>query len=190
MTLFDAGPEPAPPNKPIRKNPPAPVSPAPPVAPPVAAATLILQFDGGSRGNPGPAGIGVTLSDVSGKAIYELGEFLGRCTNNVAEYTALVRGLDAARLLGAKKVIVRSDSELVVRQINGQYKVKSPDLKPLYQRAISLMGQIGEVKVNHVFREGNTRADKLANLAMDSERKIEPLGPPSFPVPAGDSPRV
>jgi len=185
MTLFDPGPEPTPraTRKKNAKTPAAPSSPA--NTPPAASGTLILQFDGGSRGNPGPAGIGVTLSDLAGKPVYELGEYLGRCTNNVAEYTALVRGLDAARALGAKKVIVRSDSELVVRQVNGQYKVKSPDLKPLYQRAVSLMGEIGDVKVNHVFREGNTRADKLANLAMDSERRIEPLG--SLP-PASASP--
>jgi ribonuclease HI len=127
----------------------------------------------------------VTLNDFSGKPLYELGEFLGRCTNNVAEYTALVRGLTAARAMGATKLIVRADSELVVRQINGQYKVKSPDLKPLYQQAVALMKEIGDVKVHHVFREGNTRADKLANLAMDSERKIEPLGAPVPRSPAG-----
>jgi ribonuclease HI len=164
---------------------------APPAGGPAPAApvTLILQFDGGSRGNPGPAGIGVTLTDVGGKPVYELGEFLGRCTNNVAEYTALVRGLGAARSIGARKVLVRSDSELVVRQMNGQYKVKSPDLKPLYQQAVDLIAAIGDVKVSHVFREGNTRADKLANLAMDSERKIEPLGPP-VPPPPTPTPRT
>ncbi len=147
---------------------------------------VILQFDGGSRGNPGPAGIGVTLSDESGDVLYELGEFLGTCTNNVAEYTALVRGLSAAKTLGARKVTVRADSELVVRQINGIYKVKSPDLKPLYQRAVALIEEIGNVKVVHVYREGNTRADELANEAMDEGRKIEPLGPVGgWAVPAG-----
>jgi ribonuclease HI len=135
-----------------------------------------LQFDGGSRGNPGPAGIGVTLSDDKGTSIYELSEFLGVCTNNVAEYTALLRGLHAAKVLGGKKVTVRSDSELLVRQINGQYKVKSPDLKPLYLKAMTLIQEIGDVKVSHVYREGNTRADELANLAMDIQGKTEPLG--------------
>ena len=95
----------------------------------------------------------------------------------------------AARSIGARKVLVRSDSELVVRQMNGQYKVKSPDLKPLYQQAVDLIAAIGDVKVSHVFREGNTRADKLANLAMDSERKIEPLGPP-VPPPPTPTPRT
>jgi ribonuclease HI len=137
---------------------------------------LVLHFDGGSRGNPGPAGVGVTICDEEGTPLYELGEFLGRCTNNVAEYTALLRGLSAAKALGAGKLTVRSDSELLVRQINGVYKVKSPDLKPLYQKALSLISAIGEVQVGHIYREGNTRAYELANMAMDSGGKIEPLG--------------
>jgi ribonuclease HI len=141
--------------------------------------SFILQFDGGSRGNPGPAGIGVTLTDEKQAPVYELAEFLGVCTNNVAEYTALLRGLTAALALGATKLAVRSDSELLVRQINGIYKVKSPDLKPLYQQALALIAKIGEVKVVHVYREGNTRADELANMAMDQRGKIEPLGPPA-----------
>lgn len=143
---------------------------------PVPGTSLILQFDGGSRGNPGPAGIGVTITTESGEPRYELGEFLGTCTNNVAEYTALVRGLHAAVALGAKKLLIRADSELVVRQLNGQYKVKSPDLKPLYREAIGLIVRVGQVKVAHVYREANSRADALANLAMDSEAKVEPLG--------------
>ncbi|HVT80547.1 MAG TPA: ribonuclease HI family protein [Phycisphaerae bacterium] len=142
-----------------------------------AGTSLVLQFDGGSRGNPGPAGIGVTLEDEKENPIYELAEFLGTCTNNVAEYTGLLRGLAAAQALGATKLMVKSDSELLVRQINGIYKVKSPDLKPLYQQAVALIRKIGEVKVSHTYREGNTRADELANMAMDSRGKIEPLGP-------------
>jgi ribonuclease HI len=144
-----------------------------------AGPALTLHFDGGSRGNPGPAGIGVTITDEKQNPVYELAEFLGTCTNNVAEYTALLRGLTAAVTLGATKLTVRSDSELLVRQINGIYKVKSPDLKPLYQQAVSLISKIGEVKVSHTYREGNTRADELANMAMDERGKIEPLGPAS-----------
>ena len=142
-------------------------------------AVLHMQFDGGSRGNPGPAGIGVTITTAppAAKRIYELGEFLGACTNNVAEYTALVRGLEAAKALGAKKLHVKADSELIVRQVNGIYRCKSPDLKPLYERALTLMRQIGEVQVVHVYREHNSRADALANAAMDRSTKIEPLGP-------------
>jgi ribonuclease HI len=139
--------------------------------------SLTLHFDGGSRGNPGPAGIGVSLTDDDGTPLYELAEFLGRTTNNVAEYTALLRGLHAAHALGAAKLTVRSDSELLVRQINGIYKVKSPDLKPLFQKAVALIHAIGDVTVSHIYREGNTRADELANLAMDTARKSEPLGP-------------
>lgn len=143
-----------------------------------AGPALTLHFDGGSRGNPGPAGIGVVLLDADGDTVYELGEFLGRCTSNVAEYTALVRGLAAAKIFGATSVTIKADSELVVRQINGIYKVKSPDLKPLFLRAKALMSDIGNVTISHVYREGNARADELANLAMDREARVEPLGPP------------
>jgi len=142
-----------------------------------ASKTLTLHFDGGARGNPGPGGIGVVLLNEDGDALYELGEFLGHTTSNVAEYTALVRGLTAAKTLGAKKVIVKADSELVVRQINGIYKVKSPHLKPLFQKATTLMREIGDVTISHIYREGNARADELANAAMDMQKKIEPLGP-------------
>ncbi len=144
--------------------------------------TLIMQFDGGSRGNPGPAGIGVTITDESGKSIYELGEFIGRCTNNVAEYTALLRGLSAAIALQAQTLLVRADSELVVRQLTGVYRVKSPDLKPLYQQAMTFIDKIPQVKFSHVYRENNSRADALANTAMDRQAKVEPLGPPKPPA--------
>jgi ribonuclease HI len=136
-------------------------------------AKLILQFDGGSRGNPGPAGIGVTLENEQGQVVYELGDFLGEKTNNFAEYTALIRGLEAAVKLNVGELVVRADSELVVRQIQGQYRVKSPDLKPLYQRALELLGKIPHWSIDHVYREGNVRADQLANIAMDRQNKIE-----------------
>lgn len=143
--------------------------------------TFYLHFDGGSRGNPGPAGIGVTLADENEKTVYELGEFLGHCTNNVAEYTALIRGLSAAIALNADRLVIQADSELVVRQIKGIYRVKSPDLKPLYEQAISLIKKISKVDIGHVYRNMNSRADALANMAMDKRSKIEPLGPPSAP---------
>jgi ribonuclease HI/predicted acetyltransferase len=142
-----------------------------------APRTIILQFDGGSRGNPGPAGLGVTLTSDSGERLYELGESLNHATSNVAEYTALLRGLAAAIAFKATKLLIRADSELVVRQLNGIYKVKSPDLKPLFERARNLISQIPEVEVKHVYRESNSRADALANEAMDARQKIEPLGP-------------
>ncbi len=143
-----------------------------------AGPAVTLHFDGGSRGNPGPSGIGVVLLDEKKRPLYELAEFLGQRTSNFAEYTALVRGLTAAKALKASKVEVKADSELVVRQINGIYKVKSPDLLPLYRQAMALIGELGNVTVTHVYREGNARSDELANLAMDRMTKIEPLGPP------------
>lgn len=140
--------------------------------------TLQMHFDGGSRGNPGPAGVGVTICELpNGKAVYELGAYLGHCTNNVAEYTALVRGLEAVMILKPDKLVIRADSELVVRQLNGVYKVKSPDLKPLYEKAMGMIRRIKDVDISHVYREHNSRADALANAAMDRMEKLEPLGP-------------
>ncbi len=137
---------------------------------------LILQFDGGSRGNPGPAGIGLTLRTPEGRLIYELGEFIGRHTNNVAEYTALLRGLEMACELGVGQLIIRADSELVVRQIQGRYRVKSPDLRPLYQRAIDLLRRVPKWSIVHVYRDDNHRPDELANLAMNRRGKVEYRG--------------
>src|SRR5437016_5897019 len=96
---------------------------------------ITIEFDGGSRGNPGPAGIGVVLRAQDGTPLVTLGRFIGRATNNVAEYRALIAGLEKAKELGAKKILVRGDSELIVRQMLGQYRVKSPDLKDLYDEA-------------------------------------------------------
>ena len=138
---------------------------------------LLLQFDGGSRGNPGPSGIGVTLTTPEGKTIYELAEFLGHHTNNFAEYTALIRGVAAAIKLGASELVIRADSELVIRQIQGQYRVKSPDLRPLYQQAMGLLEKVPKWSISHLYRENNSRADTLANLAMDGRTTIE------FPEP-------
>src|ERR1700730_10421957 len=96
---------------------------------------LTLQFDGGSRGNPGPAGIGVVVSAADGTPLVTLGRFIGRATNNVAEYKALITAMQEAQKLGAKRVIIRGDSELVIRQMRGEYRVKSPDMKLLYSEA-------------------------------------------------------
>jgi ribonuclease HI len=134
---------------------------------------LLLHFDGGSRGNPGPAGIGVTLTTPDGTTLYELAEFLGHHTNNFAEYTALIRGVAAAIDLGATELIIRADSQLVVRQIQGQYRVKSPDIRPLYQQAMLLLQKVPNWSISHLYREDNSRADTLANLAMDRRTKIE-----------------
>ncbi len=134
--------------------------------------TLVMQFDGGSRGNPGPAGCGVTLTTPAGDLVYELGDYLGTHTNNYAEYSGLIRGADAAVKLGARKLEIRADSELVVRQILGIYRVKNATLRPLYQQAMDLLQQIPAWSIGHVYRSSNARPDELANMAMNRKRAI------------------
>jgi probable phosphoglycerate mutase len=128
---------------------------------------LIVHIDGGSRGNPGDAAFGVHVADSEGKRVAELYGFLGRATNNVAEYEALLHALQWAAARGEKRLQVFSDSELLVRQLEGRYKVKHPDLRPLYERARILMTRFAEVKVAHVRREQNVEADALVNRALD-----------------------
>lgn len=128
---------------------------------------LVLEADGGSRGNPGPAGAGAVLRSPSGEIIREMKQYLGRATNNVAEYQGLIMGLAAAAEYKPARVLVRLDSELLVRQLNGQYKVKSLHLKPLYQQALALLQKLGQVEIIHVPRARNALADALANQAMD-----------------------
>ena len=135
---------------------------------------IIAHIDGGSRGNPGPAAAGFTLSDAAGTQLQAKGLVLGRATNNVAEYTGLVKALEAASQIGAEQLVVFSDSELLVRQINGQYKVKSKLIKPFYEQAVSLLGRFGSWQVRHVLRENNTEADKLVNQALDAGHDVEP----------------
>ena len=128
---------------------------------------LVLFADGGSRGNPGPAGAGAVLLDPQGNTVEELSRFLGQTTNNVAEYEGLIMGLEAARKHGAASLAVRLDSELLVKQLNGQYRVKAPNLKPLFEKARKIISAFDKVDVGHVRREFNKEADRLANLAMD-----------------------
>lgn len=127
----------------------------------------IANIDGASRGNPGPASYAMILKDPSGKVVFQLGKKLGRQTNNVAEYYALLAALDYAVGHGLRALRVRSDSELLVRQIKGQYKVKSADLKPLHERALKLARQLEYFVIEHVMREMNREADALANQALD-----------------------
>jgi ribonuclease HI len=134
--------------------------------------TITIRFDGGSRGNPGPAGIGVVLLAQDKTPLVTLGRFIGRATNNVAEYKALIAGLEEAKKLGAKKVLVCGDSELIVRQMNGEYRVKNADLRPLYEEAQDLISEFDEARIEHNYREDNSLADKLANLAMDRKRDV------------------
>ncbi len=129
---------------------------------------LIIQTDGGARGNPGPAGIGVVISDEDGKVLEEHAEYLGKTTNNQAEYKAVILGLQRAVALGATSVEVRADSELMVRQATGEYKVKNPDLAQRFLELKNLETRLGgRVSYRHVRREQNKHADKLSNIAMD-----------------------
>src|SRR5881398_2365854 len=117
--------------------------------------TLTLQFDGGSRGNPGPAGIGVVVRAADGTPLVTLGRFVGRCTNNVAEYRALITAMEEAKRLGAKRIVIRGDSELIIKQMKGEYRVKHPDMKVLYEEAQNLIRQFDEAKIEHNLRHKN-----------------------------------
>lgn len=133
-----------------------------------------LYTDGGARGNPGPAGAGIVLLDADdGQVLQEAGFFLGRATNNVAEYTALVRGLEVAEQLGAVEVAVHSDSELLVKQMKGEYRVKNQNLAVLHAEARKLADRFDRVRYEHVRREKNARADLLANKAMNRKGSVQ-----------------
>jgi len=137
-----------------------------PAAP--ASGVHIANIDGASRGNPGPAAYAVVIRDPDGHVVLELAKRLGRETNNVAEYYALLAALDYATTQGIGALRIRSDSELLVRQMQGRYKVKSADLKPLHERAQKLSRQLSYFAIEHVRREQNRDADALANVALDS----------------------
>jgi ribonuclease HI len=126
-----------------------------------------LHIDGASRGNPGEAGFGVYVTDPEGAEIASLYGYLGRATNNVAEYEALLHALRYAQARGASDVRVFSDSELVVKQVNGLYRVKHKDMLPLHRQATSLLAHFADARVSHVRREQNRDADRLANRALD-----------------------
>ena len=148
-------------------------APAPPASQPVRPvnrddARYHLYTDGGARGNPGPAGIGARLMTAAGDVVEDLADYIGKATNNVAEYQALIAGLEIALDRGVERLDVFLDSELVVRQVNGQYKVKDAGLKPLHQQACLLLSKFHEVDVKHVRREQNAAADALVNQAIDA----------------------
>ena len=130
-----------------------------------------LSCDGGSRGNPGPAAYGFVLCDPQGAEVEARGEYIGTATNNVAEYQALIAGLHAAVQRGASPLAVVMDSELVIRQMTGQYKVKNEGLKPLHQQARVVAGKLGNVSWSSVRRDDNSRADGLVNQALDEVQK-------------------
>ena len=134
---------------------------------PERQAAHVAYVDGASRGNPGPAAYAVVLRGPDGQTQFETGKYFGRATNNVAEYYGLIAALDAAQSRGVERLLVRSDSELLVRQMQGRYKVKSPDLKPLYERALKLSRGFSYFAIEHVPREQNSEADALGNRALD-----------------------
>ena len=134
--------------------------------------SLIIFSDGGSRGNPGPAAIGFVLKDKDGKNVYKEGRFIGLATNNCAEYTALSEALKKAVKIGAEEVACFLDSELVVRQLSGQYKVKDANIKTYFRNLSSLLASFKKISFNHITRDKNFEADKLVNEALDSQEKV------------------
>jgi probable phosphoglycerate mutase len=128
---------------------------------------ITAYCDGGSRGNPGPAGFGVYIEGAKGEKLAELSEYLGKATNNVAEYSGLLAALEYALQAGYGRLRVVADSELMVKQMQGKYKVNSPDLRPLYEEAKRRASRLDGFRIEHVLRGKNTNADRLANLAMD-----------------------
>jgi ribonuclease HI len=143
----------------------------------------VLHTDGASLGNPGPSGIGVVIE--SGGRTVELSEHIGQATNNIAEYTALVRGLEEAQKLGATEVAVYMDSELVVRQMKGLYRVRDQGLRPLYLRASSLFGSFARRSISHVPREETTAADRLSKEGAEARPKHPPKKPGHGSMPKG-----
>lgn len=137
---------------------------------PRASDAIFANIDGGARGNPGPAGYGVVIKDAANYVLAEISKFLGHGTNNFAEYSALLAALDYALKRGHKSLHVFSDSELLVKQMNGEYKVRSPELKPLYEQARAASHELETFSIQHVRREQNREADKLANKAMDEKQ--------------------
>ena len=131
---------------------------------------VVVHVDGGARGNPGPAAAAAVVSTPDGDVLDEAHEYLGVATNNVAEYRGLLLGLDRARALGADEVEVVNDSELVAKQVNGEYKVRHPDMRPLYDQAVQALGQFQRWSIRSVPRAQNAQADALVNQALDSAR--------------------
>jgi ribonuclease HI len=139
-------------------------------------AQAILRSDGGARGNPGPAGAGFVIHSHDGTLLSSGGRFLGEATNNIAEYEALIWGLETALGLGITSITVLCDSELVVRQVNGVYKVKHPNMRPLFVRTLELLRRFESFQVRHIPRSDNAAADKLVNEAIDIRSHVGHAG--------------
>jgi ribonuclease HI len=129
---------------------------------------LVVHVDGGARGNPGPAAVGIVIADPEGRVVHAVGETIGEATNNVAEYRALLRGIELAREHGASELEIYGDSELVVKQVRGEYRVKDAGLKPLHARARAALAEMAGWSFDHVRRENNAHADDLVNQALDA----------------------
>ena len=161
------------PPPPVEKPLPPGALPPAPVPPPGTDADMIVHSDGSSRGNPGPAGIGVVILHRDGTILREISRPIGRATSNVAEYRAALAGLAEARALGAKRLLLRTDSELLVRQVRGEYRVRHAGLKPLHAELARATARLDHFACEHVSRQANARADALATAATRKRR-----GPP------------
>jgi ribonuclease HI len=156
-------------------KPPKAVAPEPEPKPQIGDSAGVLAMrvfsDGAARGNPGPAGAGAVLTDAKGNVLARLGHFLGRQTNNVAEYQGLILGLRRAQEMGAREVEVRADSQLMIRQLAGQYAVRNAALKPLHAEALRLLRGFARYGLQHIPREQNSLADEMSNRAIDEEMR-------------------
>ena len=162
----------------------------PPAEPKPAAAAYRANIDGGSRGNPGPASYGVVIRDGRGEIVAKLKKYIGRMTNNVAEYYGLIAAMDYAQSHGIRALRIESDSELLVKQMRGQYKVKSEDLRPLFERAQKMSKAFDSFRIEHVYREQNREADALANEALDETEGGKPKLPATPKSESGAKPET
>ena len=128
---------------------------------------FFLYADGGSRGNPGPSGIGVIIKDAKQKKVKELSRYIGEATNNIAEYNALVLGLEEAAALDASDIVIYLDSELLVKQLSGEYRVKDEAMRVLFEKALGILKHFDSFEIQHIAREKNKEADKLVNKAIN-----------------------
>ena len=133
----------------------------------MSAKRFLIYIDGAARGNPGPAGIGVVILDENREKVKDYYKYLGTATNNIAEYNALIYALQEAHMLGAKDVVLHMDSELVAKQIRGEFRVKNNNIKPLFEQAIHLINGLDKIEIRHIDRSLNKEADKLANKAIN-----------------------
>ena len=152
-----------------------------------SAGWVVAYTDGGSRGNPGPSGYGVVIQGDDGAVLAELSEFIGMRTNNVAEYSGMLAALEYALAHGHPRLRIVSDSELMVKQMRGQYRVQSPELRPLYEEAKRRTRQLEAFQIEHVLRGKNKKADELANLAMDRGMRRKPETKPSIASQSGSA---